>query len=155
MSTPGIWFEARWGRRSRTALQEGSDTPAPQSWEQPAQQDQAGKWWVQSKDPAAPRCPEGHLNSKGAACPGRGHMSLEISWRNKSLAELRAHHTTSPPTPFRPSSLRASLAFIQPPLPQPFPRKSMAFPGFYPSQRFGLQLAAGLPGARVAFENFD
>lgn len=30
MSTPGIWFEARWGRHSRTALEEGSDTSAPQ-----------------------------------------------------------------------------------------------------------------------------
>lgn len=162
MSTPGIWFEAKWGRHSRTALEAGSDTSAPQSCpgrerSQPSRDKQVNDG-SRVEDPAALRCPEGLLNPeapKGNPCPGRGHISHKISQRNKSLAELWAHDTTSPPTPFRPSSLTASLAFFQPPLPQPFPNKSMAFPGFYPSQRSGLQLAAALPGARVAFKNFD
>lgn len=157
MSTPGIRFEARWGSHSRTALEAGPDTSAPQScpgWER--SQPSGGKQvndGSRVEDPAAPRCPGGHFNPeapKGNPCPGRGHMSHEYHWETSPLAELRAHHTTSPATPSGPSSLTASLAFTR-----GFPSKRMAFPGFYPSQRLGLQLAAGLPGAHFALENFD
>lgn len=55
----------------------------------------------QVEDPAAPRCPEGLLNPeapKENPCPGRGHMSHEMSRWNKSLAELWAHqHVSSYP----------------------------------------------------------
>lgn len=107
MSTPEIWFEAKWGRHSRTALEAGSDTSAPQSCpererSQPSRDKQVNDE-SRVEDPAALRCPEGLLNPeapKGNPCPGRGHISHKISQRNmkhETWAVSSSHHISSSP----------------------------------------------------------
>lgn len=172
MSTPRIWFEAKGGRRRSTALEAGSNTTSLQSSPgQERSQPSGGKQvrvGSRVEDPTAQRCPEGPLNLEVQQAPSYRKSLLRLgapeprtiveeagdAW-GKALAELQANHTRSSPTLLRPSDLIVSLAFIQLCPPTVFSQQSMAFPGFYPSQRFGLQLTAGLPGARIAFENFD
>lgn len=158
MSTPGIWFKARGGRPKHHPggrIPQFCSPEQPGVGEEPTQKEPNRYMLGPEQETQLLRGVQRHISTLrpsrhhpiGDPCSGWGQWSHELSRRKqrdvwgKSLAELGAHHTRSPPTTLRPSNLTASLAFIQSPPPTAFSQPSTAFQGFYPSQRSGLQLA--------------